>query len=107
MTCFVYILKCSDNSYYTGSTTNLERRFAEHKEGLIEDCYTHSRRPVSLVWSQAFATHDEAFRCEQQVKGWSRAKKEALIRGDWNEMRTVIKAQKDKRTSKTKPKQAP
>lgn len=88
---YVYILKCSDGFYYTGSTSDLEKHIAEHQEGLIEDSYTHSRRPVELVWSAEFATHDEAFRCERQIKDWSRAKKEALIRGDWDGIHEIVK----------------
>ena len=79
----VYILRCADGSYYTGMTENLERRLAQHQAGTFEDGYTASRRPVELLWSEAFATHDDAFRRERQIKGWSRAKKEALMRGDW------------------------
>jgi predicted GIY-YIG superfamily endonuclease len=78
-----YILRCADGSYYAGHTENLEERFGAHQSGLIEG-YTQKRRPLVLVWSQEFAERDEAFRAERQIKGWSRAKKEALIRGDWD-----------------------
>ena len=77
---WVYILKCSDGSYYTGSTSSLERRVVEHQDGTYEG-YTSSRRPVELVFSQETNTDHEAFLLERQVKGWSRAKKEALMRG--------------------------
>ena len=74
---YVYILKCADGSYYVGSTTNLEQRFAQHQKDAIKG-YAKARRPVSLVWSAEFpATHD-AFLRERQIKGWSRAKKKRL-----------------------------
>jgi tRNA/rRNA methyltransferase len=80
---WAYILRCADRSYYVGHTDNLEARVAAHQSGLIEG-YTQNRRPVVLAWSQEFTERDEAFRAERQIKGWSRAKKEALIRGDWD-----------------------
>jgi tRNA/rRNA methyltransferase len=83
MSFWTYILRCADGSYYVGHTDDLEGRFAAHQSGLIEG-YTQKRRPVEPVWSQEFGERDEAFRAERQIKGWSRAKKEALIRGDWD-----------------------
>ena len=83
---FVYILKCSDESYYTGITNNLEKRIAEHNFGEDKYSYTYNRRPVELVYSQYFAEAAIAIRREKQIKGWSRAKKEALIRGDFDEI---------------------
>jgi tRNA/rRNA methyltransferase len=77
-----YMLRCSDGSYYVGHTDELDARVAAHQSGLI-DGYTQKRRPVTLVWSQDFPERDQAFAAERQIKGWSRAKKEALIRGDW------------------------
>ena len=82
MSFWAYMLRCADGSYYVGHTDNLEVRIGAHQSGLIEG-YTQKRRPVALVWSQDFGDRDEAFRAERQIKGWSRAKKEALIRGDW------------------------
>ena len=79
---FVYMLRCADGSYYLGHTDEIERRIAQHQAGEIEG-YTHERRPVELVWSQETATREEALVAERQLKGWSRAKKEALIAGDW------------------------
>jgi predicted GIY-YIG superfamily endonuclease len=79
----VYILICSDGSFYTGMTSNLDLRIAEHNEGVDSSCYTYSRRPVRLVWSQAFPDETQALARERQIKGWRRAKKQALIRGDW------------------------
>ncbi len=86
---YVYILKCSDNSYYTGITNNVERRFAEHQSGLNPDCYTFSRRPLELVFAEYFTSPKQAIAFEKQVKGWTRAKKEALIAGDWNKIKTL------------------
>ncbi|MFC1582808.1 GIY-YIG nuclease family protein [Planctomycetota bacterium] len=75
------MLKCSDHTLYTGFTVDLKKRLQEHQEGAYPG-YTKNRRPVRLVFSRGFETEDEAFCFEQQVKGWSRKKKEALIRGD-------------------------
>lgn len=83
---WVYMLRCKDGSYYTGHTDDLERRVAQHAFGFFTDCYTFARRPVALVFAQEHATRLEALAAEQQIKGWSRKKKEALIRGDWAEV---------------------
>lgn len=82
MSFWVYILRCADNSYYTGHTDSLEKRIAEHQSGEVEG-YTSTRLPVVVVFSQEFPSREEAKACERQIKGWSRGKKEALIRGDW------------------------
>lgn len=81
-TFFTYMLRCSDGSYYVGHTDALERRLAEHQAGATAG-YTRNRRPVSLVWCSAFPCREEAFASERRIKGWSRKKKEALIREDW------------------------
>src|SRR5687767_9614118 len=81
----VYVLRCSDGSYYTGHTDNLDTRMGQHQSGEIPG-YTSKRRPVTLVYSQDFTTRDEALSAEMQIKGWTRAKKEALFRGDWAEI---------------------
>ena len=86
MTFWVYILKCSDCSYYTGHTDNLEKRVAQHQTKSYPTCYTATRLPVELVYTQAFETREEALASERQIKGWSRKKKEAMMRGDWNEV---------------------
>ncbi|MCX6169153.1 MAG: GIY-YIG nuclease family protein [Ignavibacteriales bacterium] len=80
---WVYILKCADGSYYTGVTNNLERRITEHQYG-AHDGYTSVRLPVELVFSQEISNPLDAIAAEKQIKGWSRAKKEALIRADFN-----------------------
>ena len=82
MTFWAYVLRCSDGSYYVGHAEELEARLAAHESGEFEG-YTAKRRPVTLVWSQEFSTREEALSAERRIKGWSRAKKEALIRGDW------------------------
>ncbi len=82
MTFWAYILRCADGSYYTGHTDNLEQRLSQHQSGTFEG-YTHSRRPVTLMWSQEFPSRAEALEAEVQVKNWSRIKKEALFRSDW------------------------
>ena len=83
---WVYILHCVDRSYYTGHTDNLEKRLAQHTTGAIPTCYTYQRRPLDLVFSQELSTREQAIAVERQIKGWSRRKKEALIRGDWAEV---------------------
>lgn len=80
---YAYILRCNDGSYYAGHTEDLEIRMAQHQSSELGG-YTAKRLPVKLVWSESFPTRDEAFGAERQIKGWSRAKKEALIAGDWN-----------------------
>jgi predicted GIY-YIG superfamily endonuclease len=76
------MLLCSDDSYYTGHTDDIERRIAEHHEGTIPG-YTHDRRPLRLVFVQDFPTREEALTMELRIKGWSRGKKRALVDGDW------------------------
>jgi predicted GIY-YIG superfamily endonuclease len=91
MNAFVYILRCSDGSYYVGSTReSLEARVAEHNSGFYGG-HTLSRRPVELVWSQDFDRITDAIAAERQLKGWSRAKKEALIAGDPDLLRQLSK----------------
>jgi putative endonuclease len=89
---FVYILQCADGSYYVGNATgdDLAKRIAEHQLGRFQG-YTFTRRPVRLVWSEHFDRYTDANAAERQIKGWSRAKKEALIRGDWNSVRLLAK----------------
>jgi len=96
---YVYIIKCVDDSFYVGMTDNLDRRFIEHRDGLVKG-YTSSRRPVELMWSSAFVTHDEAFTQERRIKTWSRAKKEALIKNDWDEIHEVVKRERKTREAK-------
>ena len=88
MAFWVYLLLCADGSYYTGHTDSLEKRIAEHQAGEVPG-YTSTRRPVELVFVQVFPTREEALAAEQRIKGWSRKKKEAMIRGDWNEVQRL------------------
>jgi putative endonuclease len=89
---FVYMLRCSDASYYIGSATgdDLTPRIAQHETGAFQG-YTWSRRPVHLVWSEHFEVITDAIAVERQLKGWSRAKKEALISGNWKSVRQLAK----------------
>ncbi|MBI3097104.1 MAG: GIY-YIG nuclease family protein [Planctomycetes bacterium] len=87
---YVYILRCSDGSYYTGHTDDLAARLAKPSSGLW-DGYTAQRRPVTLVYSEHFQTRLEAQTVEFKIKGWSRAKKEALIRGDWGRIHELAR----------------
>lgn len=80
---FVYIVKCSDKSYYTGVTNNVERRVYEHNNSLDDSAYTFNKRPVELVFYQPFQDIKQAITFEKQVKGWTRKKKEALIEKNW------------------------
>jgi LAO/AO transport system kinase len=88
---FVYMLRCSDGTYYVGHTDELERRVAQHRAGEIIGC-THERRPVELVWSQETATREEALAAELRIKGWGRAEKEALIAGDRDRIQTLARS---------------
>jgi putative endonuclease len=90
---FVYILKCSDGSYYTGITSNLEKRIEEHNIGIYKG-YTSTRLPVELVYSNRYNDVNEAIRSEKQIKGWSKAKKEALIKGDFELLKELSKSKK-------------
>lgn len=91
MNAFVYILKCSDGSYYVGSTRNtLERRVDEHNSGIYRG-YTWNRRPVELVFHEAFDQITDAVAAERRLKGWSRAKKEALINCDMVSLQRAAK----------------
>ena len=89
---YVYMLRCCDGSYYVGHTDDLEKRVAEHVDGTLGG-YTATRRPVQLVFSCDFSTREQALERELQLKGWSRAKKEALIREDWDTIRRLAKRQ--------------
>lgn len=74
----VYILLCSDDSYYTGLTNDFDKRMWQHETGFFPECYTFKRRPIKLMWSTRVETIEEANNLERQIKGWSRIKKESL-----------------------------
>jgi putative endonuclease len=90
---FVYIVKCSDMNYYTGITSNLEKRIAEHNSRLIKG-YTSNRLPVKLVYYNRFRDVRDAINAEKQIKGWSRAKKEALIQNNFELLVELSKSKK-------------
>lgn len=87
---YTYILKCSDGSYYTGSTIDLERRLWQHQNAEGAN-YTKKRLPVELVYYEEYDRIDEAFYREKQIQGWSRKKKEALIEGRYDELPKLAK----------------
>jgi putative endonuclease len=91
---WVYIPRCSDDSYYTGVTNDLARRFGEHNEGTTPS-YTSTRRPVTLVFSQEFSDINESIRAEKQIKNWSRRKKEALINKDFEQLHDLAKCKNE------------
>jgi putative endonuclease len=82
---FVYILRCSDGSYYTGHTDDIEKRISEHKHGIFP-CYTKKRLPIEVVHVETFGTRVDALSAERRIKGWKRVKKDALIRKDWERL---------------------
>ena len=93
---FVYILRCSDDSYYVGVTNNLVRRLKEHEDGTAVTCYTYRRRPIALVHSEWYQYVNDAIAREKQLKRWTRAKKEALIRGDIEALKKHAVAYRDR-----------
>ncbi|MDX1762476.1 MAG: GIY-YIG nuclease family protein [Christiangramia sp.] len=86
---YVYILKCSDNSYYTGITNNFIQRLNEHNSGLDPNCYTFRRRPLEVQFIQELNDVLQGIYLEKKIKGWSRAKKEALIDGDFDRLQIL------------------
>jgi len=91
----VYILLCADNSYYTGLTNDLEKRIWQHETGFFPECYTYKRRPLKLVWQTRVETVKDAIKLEKQIKGWSRGKKEALIKKNIDELKRFSNYKKD------------
>ena len=86
---FVYILLCSDGSYYTGLTDDLDQRYFHHQIGEYPTCYTYKRRPVTLKYFETIALLDDAIKREEQIKKWSRAKKKALIEANVDKLRAL------------------
>ncbi len=83
---YTYIVKCSDGSFYTGITNDLQRRLEEHNSNKNPSSYTSNKRPVALQWFEAYTNPNEAIRIEKQIKGWSRRKKIALIEENWDKL---------------------
>jgi putative endonuclease len=90
---YMYILKCSNGKYYTGSTVNLEKRLEEHNLGEGSN-FTKGHLPVKLVYYEEFERIDFAFKREKQIQGWSRKKKEALINGNFKKLHELSKSKK-------------
>ncbi|MEN8928258.1 MAG: GIY-YIG nuclease family protein [Flavobacteriales bacterium] len=88
---YVYILKCSDETYYVGITSRINERIIEHQTGFHPESYTNSRRPVELVFYSEFSDVRVAISREKQIKRWSRLKKEALINGEYDELVNLAK----------------
>lgn len=100
----IYILRCANGSYYTGITRrSLEERVSEHAQGLIKGCYTESRLPVELVFSEYYVRIDEAVAAERRIEGWSRAKKEAMMRVDFAALTSLAKRKRKPVASKSDP----
>ena len=93
---FVYIIKCADNTYYTGVTSNLETRIVKHNSGFYPNCYTYSKRPLELVYYCEFTDINQAIEKEKQLKKWSKGKKEALINDSFDDLVNLAKKKFDK-----------
>jgi putative endonuclease len=100
MAFWAYMLRCSDGRYYVGHTDNLDHRIGQHQSGQGCD-FTRNRRPVTLVWSQDFPSRLEALEAERRIKGWTRAKKEALIAGDWDRLSILARNRQDRTSPST------
>ena len=91
----VYILRCADDSYYTGITNDIDKRIWQHETGYFTNCFTYKRRPVRLVWQKWIENSTEALNLEKQIKGWSRKKKAALIENDINQLKMLSNRKKE------------
>ena len=91
---YMYILECSDGTYYTGSTKNLEKRIWEHKN-MMGANYTKKKNPVKLVYYEKYSRIDKAFYREKQIQGWSHAKKKALIERNTNNLHELAECKND------------
>jgi len=101
---YVYILKCSDSSYYIGHTDDIEKRVSEHHVG-EGSRYISRRLPIELVFLDSFSTRDEAFIMERRIKGWSRTKKEALIEKNWKKIKILAQCKNESRSYPSTPAQ--
>ena len=88
---YVYILQCSNGTFYTGNTSDLAARISQHISGYNPKAYTYNLRPVRLVWAKEFQTRTDALIVEKQIKGWSHAKKQALIEDDFKKIHQIVK----------------
>ena len=95
MAFYTYLLLCGDGSFYCGHTDDLDTRIGAHMVGKGGD-YTSRRQPVQLVWSEEFPSRYEALSAERQIKGWSRAKKQALIAGDWELLQRLSRGEAER-----------
>jgi len=93
---FVYILQCSDGSFYIGHTDDLKKRVYQHQMNHYK-CYTSKKLPVNLVFYETFGSRDEAIAAERQIKGWSRIKKQALIEGNFDKIRIMCFSRRTKK----------
>ena len=93
---WTYILRCSDGSFYVGCARNLEQRAAEHDAGVVAG-YTQRHRPVELVWAHESERVDGAWALERQIKGWSRAKRVALIEGRFGDLPRLSRSRAGRR----------
>ncbi|TPG12321.1 GIY-YIG nuclease family protein [Sphingomonas oligophenolica] len=91
MAFWAYLLRCGDGSFYAGHCDNLESRIGAHRSGRGSD-YTARRQPVWFAWAQDFPSRLEALEAERRIKGWSHAKKEALVAGDWERLSQLARA---------------
>jgi putative endonuclease len=91
MAFWTYMLHCAGGAFYVGHTDDLEQRVAQHEAGTLPG-FTRDHLPVTLVWSESFEQRIEALTMERRIKGWSRAKKLALIRGDWDAIQRLAKS---------------
>jgi len=85
---YVYLLECSDSTYYVGLTNDLDQRIMEHQQGFIQDCYTFGRRPVQLKYYINLDYINDAIKLEKRLKKWSRAKKLAYFEQDWDTLKS-------------------
>lgn len=97
MAFYVYILECSDLSYYTGFTYDINERLLKHEVGFYPDCYTFKKRPVKLVFTYSFFDAVQAKAFERKVKGWTRKKKKALIESDWDKIVEIVRKENEDR----------
>jgi predicted GIY-YIG superfamily endonuclease len=98
MSFWAYMLHCRGGAFYTRHTDNLPYRIAQHESGTVP-CFTADKLPVTLVWCQEFSARVEALEAKRRIKGWSRAKKLALIRGDWDRVSSLEKGKNGPSTS--------